>query len=137
MPYVTREHVHVDRIATAWAIRGFLDPEATFTFVPRTKDVRGMAETPFDMPGAELSHRGARCTFEVLLEIHGLTTPALARMGHIVRGADLPHEDGLPPESAGVRAVFDALRDGERTDDERLRLGAELCDALYAYCRGT
>jgi hypothetical protein len=136
MRYVTRERLHVDRIATAWAIRRFIDP-ATFTFVPRTKDVRGMSETPFDVPGTELSHRGARCTFEVLLEARGLGDPALARMGHVVRGADLPHEDGAQPESAGVRALFDALRGGERSDADRLRVGAEFCEALYAYCRAS
>jgi hypothetical protein len=135
--YVTREHIHVDRIATAWAIRRFVDPEATFVFVPRTKDVRGMTETPFDVPGTELSHRGARCTFEVLLEKHGLSDPQFARMGLIIRGADLPHEDTLPPESAGVRALFDALRDGDRSDEERLVVGAQFCDALYAYCRAS
>lgn len=137
MRYVTRERVHVDRISTAWAIRRFVDADATFTFVPRTKDVSGMTETPFDVPGANLSHRGQRCTFEVLLEAHGLNDPALARMGLIVRGADLPHEDGPPAESAGVRAVFDALRDGPLTDEQRLSVGSEFCDALYAYCRGS
>jgi hypothetical protein len=133
--YVTRERLHVDRIATAWAIRRFVDPQATFVFVPRTKDVRGMTETPFDVPGAQLSHHGDRCTFEALLESKGLGEPALARMGLIVRGADLPHGDGLPPESAGVRALFDALRDGDRSDEDRLTTGAEFCEALYAYCR--
>ena len=135
MRYVTRERIHVDRIATAWAIRRFLDPDAAFSFVPRTKDVRGVAETPFDVPGTELSHHGPRCTFEVLLEARGLSEPALARMGLIVRGADLPHEDGLPSESAGVRAIFDALRDGDRSDAERLDIGTQFCEALYAYCR--
>ena len=95
-----------------------------------------MAEVPFDVPGAALSHRGPRCTFEVLLETHELTDPALGMMGLIIRGADLPHEDALPPESAGVRAIFDALRDGDLTDIERLRIGSQVCDALYAYCEG-
>lgn len=137
MRFVTRERLHIDRIATAWAIRRFVDQQATFVFVRRTKDVRGMTETAFDVPGTELSHRGALCTFEVLLETHGLTDPALTRMGHIIRGADLPHEDGLPPESAGVRALFDALRDGGLSDPERLSAGAEFCEALYAYCRAS
>ena len=101
--------LHVDRIATAWAIGRFVDADASFVFVPRTKDVRGMAEIPFDIRGARLSHRGERCTFEVLVETHRLTDAALGRMGLIVRGADLPHEDGMPAESPGVRAVFDAL----------------------------
>jgi len=93
-----------------------------------------MKETPFDVPGTELSHRGARCTFEVLLETHELREPTLTRMGSIIRGADLPHEDALPPESAGVRAVFDALRDATMSDEERLRIGSAFCEALYAYC---
>jgi len=128
--------LHVDRIATAWAIRRFVDPEASFIFVARTKDVRGMAELPFDVPGAALSHRGPRCTFEVLLETRDLTDPVLTRMGLIIRGADLPHDDAVRPESAGVRAVFDALRDGDLSDVERLRVGGLFCDALYAYCKG-
>jgi hypothetical protein len=132
--FVTRERLHVDRIATAWAIRRFVDPEATFTFVPRTKDVDAILGTPFDIRGAELSHRGARCTFEVPLERHGLHDPALGRMGLIIRGADLPHEDASPAECSGVRAVFDGLRDADLTDDDRLRIGAAFCDALYAFC---
>jgi hypothetical protein len=134
--FVTRERLHVDRIATAWAIRRFVDPEATFAFVPRTKDVDTIAGTAFDIRGAELSHRGPRCTFEVLVERHRLTEPALDRMGLIIRGADLPHEDASPSESSGVRAVFDGLRDADLSDDERLRIGSAFCDALYAFCSG-
>lgn len=136
MLFVTRERLHVDRIATAWAIRRFLDPAARFAFVPRTKDVATVPGTPFDIRGAELSHHGARCTFEVLLERHRLTDLALERLGLIVRGADLPTEDGAPPESNGVRAVFDGLRDAELSDEERLRIGSAFCDALYAFCSG-
>ena len=136
MLFVTRERLHVDRIATAWAIRRFVDPDATFAFVPRTKDVDGIAGTAFDIRGAELSHHGARCTFEVLVERHGLTDPGLGRLGLIIRGADLPHEDASPAESSGVRAVFDGLRDADLSDDERLRIGSVFCDALYAFCLG-
>src|ERR1700716_771840 len=107
MHFITRERLHVDRISTAWAIRRFVDPEATFAFVPRTKDIESIGGTPFDIRGAELSHRRARCTFEALLEHHRLTDPGLGRMGLIVGGGDLPHEDGSPAESVGVRAVFD------------------------------
>jgi hypothetical protein len=134
--FVTRERLHVDRVSTAWAIRRFVDPAATFAFVPRTKELDSIAGTPFDIRGAELSHHGARCTFEVLLERHRLTDPALGRMGLIVRGADLPHEDASPAESRGVRAVFDGLRDADLSDDERLRIGSAFCDALYAFCGG-
>ena len=134
MHFVTREHVHVDRIATAWAIRRFVDPDATFEFVARTRDVSKLAGIPFDIRGAELSHRDGRCTFQRLLDKYELRDRALQRMGAIIRGADLPHEDGLPPESAGVQAVFDGIRDTATTDAERLARGAAVCDALYAYC---
>lgn len=137
MRFVTRERLHVDRIATAWAIRRFVDATATFGFVQRTKDVDTVDGTPFDIRGADLSHNGPRCTFEVLLERYGLGDPALARMGLIVRGADLPHEDGLAPEATGVRAVFDGLRDADLSDDERLRIGSAFCDALYEFARGS
>ena len=137
MHFVTREHVHVDRIATAWAIRRFVDPEATFEFVPRTRDVRKVTGIPFDIRGAELGHRDGRCTFESLLEKYELRDAALRRMAAIIRGADLPHEEGSPPESPGVLAIFDGIRDGSETDDERLTKGFVVCDALYAYCRHT
>jgi hypothetical protein len=132
--YVTRERLHVDRIATAWAIRRFVDVDATFAFVARERDPGQLEGTPFDMRGAELSHRGGKCTFEVLLDTRRLDDPALARMAAIVRGADLPSETGAPPEAAGVQATFDGIRDADLTDDERLRRGLAICDALYAYC---
>ena len=135
MHFVTREHVHVDRIATAWAIKRFIDPNATFEFVRRTSDVSKLRGIPFDIRGAELSHRAGRCTFEGLIDKYELRDRALVRMGGIIRGADLPHEDGAPPESAGVLAVFDGIRDTASSDAERIERGAAVCDALYAYCR--
>jgi hypothetical protein len=132
--FITREHLHVDRIATAWAIRRFIDSGATFEFVPRTRDTRKLRGIPFDMPGAELGHRDGRCTFESLLEKYELRDPGLRRMAAIIRGADLPHEDGAPVEAPGVLAVFDGIRDTALSDEERLERGAAVCDALYAYC---
>lgn len=135
MHFITRERIHVDRTATAWAIQRFVDPTATFEFVPRTSDIRKLAGTPFDIRGAELSHRDGRCTFESLLDKYELRDPPLRRMASIIRGADLPQEDGAPPEAAGVLALFDGIRDSSATDDERLQRGSVVCDALYAYCR--
>lgn len=134
MHFVTRENVHVDRIATAWAIKRFVDPAATFEFVARTRDVSKVPGIPFDIRGAELGHRDGRCTFETLLEKYELRDQSLREMARIIRGADLPYEDGAPPESAGVLAAFDGIRDGAATDEERLARGAAVCDALYAYC---
>ena len=135
--FITRERIHVDRIATAWAIRRFIDPQASFEFVPRTRDVSRLPGIPFDIRGAELGHRNGRCTFESLLEKYELRDRALRRMAAIIRGADLPHEEGGPPESPGVLAVFDGIRDSASTDEERLARGGAVCDALYAYCGST
>jgi len=135
MHFITRERIHVDRTATAWAIRRFIDPDATFEFVPRTRDIRKLIGVPFDIRGAELSHRDGRCTFECLLDKYEMRDRALRRMAAIVRGADLPHEDATPPESAGLLAIFDGIRDGSATDEERLERGGVVCDALYANCR--
>lgn len=134
MHFVTRERIHVDRTATAWAIRRFIDPNASFEFVPRTRDIRKLTGIPFDVRGAELSHRDGRCTFESLLEKYELRDQALRRMATIIRGADLPHEEAPPPESAGLLAIFDGIRDASATDEQRLERGSVVCDALYAYC---
>ena len=134
MHFITREHVHVDRIATAWAIRRFVDPQATFEFIPRTRDPRKLEGIAFDIRGAELGHRDGRCTFDTLLDKYELRAPGLRRMAEIVRAADLPHEEGAPPESAGVLAIFDGISDVCPTDEDRLAHGGAVCEALYAYC---
>ncbi|TMD96026.1 MAG: chromate resistance protein, partial [Chloroflexi bacterium] len=67
MHYVTREHIHVDRPATAWAIRRFVDPGATFGFVPRSVELNAIDGIPFDLRGAELGHRRGRCTLDALI----------------------------------------------------------------------
>ena len=135
MNYITRERVHVDRIATAWAIRKFIDAEATFQFVPRTRDVRGMDGIPFDVRGAALTHRGGRCTFEVLLETYELNDPALHRMARVIHAADLPQDEPSNNLAPGVLAIFDGIRNGSTSDTERLDRGFVVCDALYEYCK--
>jgi hypothetical protein len=133
--FITRERIHVDRIATAWAIRRFVDPDATFEFVPRTRDVSEAAGIPFDIRGAELSHRRGRCTLEALINKYELADEGLRRMARIIRAADLPYEEPAPAVAPGVLAVFDGVRDGSGSDEERLERGFVVCDALYAYCR--
>ncbi len=107
--FITRERIHVDRIS--------------------------MAGTPFDVRGAELGHHGGRCTMEALIDRYGLSDEALRRMGRIVRAADLPHEEPAPAVTAGVLAIFDGVRDGSASDEERLERGFVVCDALYVYCQ--
>ena len=136
MRFVTRSKVHVDRIATAWAIRRFIDPDATFVFVDRNADVSGLDAIPFDMRGAELGHHAGRCTFETLLDSYELLDPALRRMGAIVRTIDLLFESEPPEELAGLTAAFDELRDADITDEERLVQGRRVCEEIYVKCGG-
>lgn len=80
MKWVTRSHVHVDRVACPWLIARFVDSEAEFVFVPKGEIGRVVSETgaiPFDAPGVELGHRDGKCSFESIIERYGLADPAL------------------------------------------------------------
>lgn len=107
MKWVTRARPKVDRIACPWLIRRFVDPEARFLYVPPDQ-VLPVAEregaVPFDVPGVELGHRGAECSFDAIIKKYDLTDPALGRLALIVRGADTDAKD-LTPESRGLEAV--------------------------------
>ena len=137
MHFISRQRIHVDRIATAWAIRRFVDADATFEFVPRTWDVSASGGIPFDVRGAELGHRRGRCTLDALIDKYEIVDEAVIRMARIVRAADMPQDDPMPVVAPGVLAIFDGLRDGCETDEERLARGFVVCDALYEYCRRT
>ena len=134
MRFVTRANVHIDRIATAWAIRRFIDPSATFVFVDRTEDLADIDATPFDMRGAEIGHHYGRCSFEALLDTYELRDPVLRRMGEVIRMIDVPADDELPPVYQWVAPAFDQLRALGTSDEERLTSGALLCDRLYREC---
>ena len=136
MRFVTRSKVHVDRIATAWAISRFIDPGATFLFVDRNADVSGLDAIPFDMRGAALGHHAGRCTFEVLLDSYELRDPALRRMGDIVRAIDVPFDSDVTEDGAAFMAAFNELRDAEIADEERLHRGYLVCEELYVMCGG-
>jgi hypothetical protein len=105
--------------------------------VARTTDVTPLPGIPFDLRGAELGHRGSRCTLEALIDKYELRDEGLRRMARIIRAADLPQDEPTPAAAAGVLAIFDGIRDGSETDDERLERGFVVCDALYAYCRAS
>ena len=139
--FVTREHAKVDRIACAWLIKRFIDPNAEILYVPRDEVVR-VAESngalPFDIPGVELGHHGALCSFDAFLKKYNLTDPALARLAEIVRGADTDNRT-LTPESSGLYAIasgFHAQWRSRFADDHAL-LDVEfpLYDALYEFCK--
>ena len=136
MKWFTRRNLHVDRTASAWLIRRFLDPQAEFDFVPSGTDPGAVAGHSFDMRGGEYSHIGEQCTFEVLVERHALQSdPALAELGRIIREADVPPRRRSRVEADGLSAVMRGFQRSTPDDTEKLRLTAPLYDALYAYCQ--
>ena len=136
MRWITRRNLHVDRTACPWLIRTFIDPEAEFRFVAPDADPAALDGHTFDMRGAEYSHEGGRCTFQVMLGRHGLDRdPALVEMGRIIGDADVPPSRTRRPEAAGLDALIRGFQLAVPDDHEKLRLTAPLYDALYAYCR--
>lgn len=135
--WVTRERPKVDRIACPWLVRRFIDPLAEFVFVPAS-GVHAKAEerggVAFDVPGAEFTHRGERCSFDALVEDFHLEDDGLARLALIVRGADTGRLD-LAPECAGLLAVSLGLGRIIPDDLVLLEKGFLVYDALYASCR--
>ena len=130
MTYATRENVHVDRCASAWLIRRFIDPKADFIFVMDGQVPAGA--TPFDMPNVDWGHHGNKCTFEVLLEKHNLLKDdALRQIGEIIHGADIVADYDSTLESPGIDLAFRGLRLISRSDDEAIEHGCLLMDALY------
>ena len=136
MKWVTRSHVHVDRVACPWLIRRFIDSEAEFLFVPKSQ-VKAVAEKegaiPFDTPGAELDHDGDLCTFDVMIREYGLTDKPLSRLAKIVNAADTRRLEN-DPLAAGVEAI--AVGYGLRFPDDQKNFEKqfEVYDALYAWC---
>ncbi|MDP3255370.1 MAG: sulfurtransferase/chromate resistance protein [Bosea sp. (in: a-proteobacteria)] len=135
--WVTRTRPKVDRIACPWLIRRFVDRHAVFLFVSPS-EVAAVAErfaaTPFDIEGVFWSHRGERCSFDVMIEEFGLASPALERLAAIVRAADTATLESVP-EAAGFLAASLGLSRMFRDDLAQLDAGMLLYDAMYRWCR--
>ena len=129
--WVTRAGVHVDRIASAWLIRRFIDPDARFRFVAGKGYRPEPGEVRFDMFEAEFTHEGDACTFEVLLARAGLDDPALGAIAEIVHDIDLKDAKFGREETAGVARLIVGIARPNRSDEERLARGAMLFDELY------
>ncbi len=137
MQWITRSHVHVDRVACPWLITRFIDSEAEFLFVARSQvnEVADAEEAiPFDTPGAELGHHDGKCTFEVIMEKYDLKDRALTRMAKIVHAADT-NEFDTDPLAAGLEAVAVGFSVRFPDDQENLDRQFDVYDALYAWCR--
>ena len=131
--WVTRTGVHVDRIASSWLIRQFIDPEARFKFVPAKGYVPEQGELRFDMFEAEFTHIGDRCTFEVLVERMGLRDPALVAIGEIIHDLDLRDDKFGREETAGVRSTIDGICTVSRDDEQRIAAASPMLDGLYSH----
>lgn len=140
MRWITRDHAKIDRVACPWLIKRHIDKNAEFFFVPADKvaaDAARLRAIPFDVPEAELGHRGKECSFEVLLKKHGLTDdPALLLLGKIVNGAHTDNRLWDQPEGAGLNAIAEGFRYLGYADDHDINAAQWIVyDALYAYCQ--
>jgi hypothetical protein len=139
LKWTTRERIRIDRAASAWLILRFVDKHAEFEFVP-TKGALELAQAkqsiPFVIPGAELSRKEGKVTFDAILEKYGLTDPALHKLALIVREADISGSALASPEAPGLRAILHGFFLLEMPDADTLKLELPVFDALYRFCQG-
>jgi hypothetical protein len=131
MKWITWSEVGVDRIACGWLIRRAIDKDAEFVFIPRGSDWKDLDGIPFDIPGANLSHRRGRCTFCTLLKEYAINDRVMDQICTIVDAADSVNDLLPPPEAPGIdvicRGLVKVLKDDRRT----LEVGAVVFEALY------
>lgn len=133
--WVTRRGVHVDRMASAWLIQRFIDPQARFKFVAAKGYAHKTGEVRFDMFAAEFTHEGDRCTFEVLLERLGLRERPLQAIGEIVHDIDLKDGKFRRQEALGIDRLVAGLAMANEDDTARVRAASTVWDGLYEYFR--
>ena len=130
--WITRRDVHVDRIASAWLIRRFIDPKAKFKFVATKNYRHAKGELRFDMADGEFTHEGDKCSFEVLLERTGVSDRALIAIAQIVHNLDLQDRKFDRPESSGIGHLIEGICAGQSEDAARIARGSVMLDDLYA-----
>jgi hypothetical protein len=131
--WVTRKGIHVDRIASAWLIRRFIDPNGRFKFVLGKGYRPEPDELRFDMFDAEFTHEGDLCTFEVLLERFNISDRALKPIAEIIHDIDLKDSKFGRAETSGIALVVNALCTANKEDSSRLERGAAVLDDLYEF----
>lgn len=116
-------------------ITRFIDPQAEFVFLPPDTDWQAVTEgIVFDVPGCDLGHHGAKCSFDAILKKYGLADPALAELAKIVRAADTS-DKSWAAEGIGLEAIADGFRRISRDDHDNMAKQFPVYDALYAYCQ--
>jgi hypothetical protein len=138
MLWITRSHVHVDRVACPWLIARFVDNHAEFLFVPKNQVEEIAKETgaiPFDIPGVELGHLDGRCSFESIMLKYDLKEPGLVRLAKIVHAADVEEDIDKDPIARGLEAIATGFSLRFPEDEDNLARQFEVYDSLYAWCR--
>ncbi len=138
MKWVTRSHVHVDRVACPWLILRFIDNQAEFLFVPSSRVTEVAKEAgaiPFDAPDVELGHSEGRCSFESIILKYELKDPALQRMAKIVHAADVASDMDKDPIARGLEAIAVGYSLRYPDDETNLEMQFEVYDSLYSWCR--
>ena len=126
--WLTRSRPGVDRMSSAWLIRRFIDPDATFAFGDASKEE---AMIPFDMFGAAFGHQGTSCTFETITRRFAVKDPAVAWLGRMVHDLDLKEDTYNVPEKAAVGQMIEGLRRMYPDDQTLLSAGITMFEALY------
>ncbi|MBO9701020.1 MAG: chromate resistance protein [Sporocytophaga sp.] len=137
MKWITRERPKIDRIACPWLISRFIDDSPEFIFVPTNQVIekaRELDAIPYDIPGVEYTHEGDKCTFDYFLKKHEIQDNALFRLALIVRAADTDRYD-LAPQASGLFAISAGLSYNFINDQEMLKQGMIIYDALYSWCK--
>ena len=138
MKWITRSHVHVDRVACPWLISRFIDNQAEFLFAPASQvAARAKAENAisYDIPGVELGHVDGRCSFESIILKYGLKEPGLLRLAKIVHSADVSEDIDKDPIARGLEALASGFSLRFPEDNDNLAHQFDMYDALYAWCR--
>lgn len=133
--WVTRQDIHVDRIASAWLIKRFIDPHGTLKFVPGNDYQPLRGELRYDMRDGEFTHEGDDCSFETLLKRTGVSNPALRAIGEIIHDIDLKDGKFGRPETAGIAHVIAGICRTQGDDEARIVRGKELFDDTYEQFR--
>jgi hypothetical protein len=131
--WVTRKNPFVDRMASAWLIRRFIDPKARFEFLERNQTIAQFANAvSFDLPGGNFSHQQDQCTFEVLLETFSLRGKALRKIAEVVHELDLKDGKFSNPQASGVESILLGIRKTAKNDREALEEGIKTFERLHA-----
>jgi len=129
--WATRKDIFIDRIASAWLIRRFIDPNARFVFMSKGTGKTPRGTVPFDMYGSEFTHHGEDCTFETLMKAFDLKDTALLSIAEIVHDIDLKDNKYGRKEADGIAQIVTGLSQKLKNDNKLLEKGLEIFDALY------